>query len=271
MVVVYIRSRRRAMSESGHPCLTCLPNGEIFGNAFGAGGQLQQWDMQSGTEGNMSFVTLQSTTGRYLSSSPDGTVDATSRNIRNSEKWFLRNCDDGCVSLMSYYGKYLVNDCRFDCGKVVRADRDQLIDWAKWIIVDDAKAMTCKTPAGKVAIAGVYTAALFMPLIGAVGVVTVAKRSMVYGGSDNPFSMIMANVDRPGELTKVPVKFKTNSISKKTQAAAGAVKSASSRALGSFSSGTMSESNHSALSPEEEEEQRKLMSMRNSQLMGYSQ
>ena len=237
---VYIRSRRRAISQPGHPALSCLPNGDIQGNAFGPASQLQRWDLQAFQEGQLSYVTLRASNGHYLSASPCGMVYSTvaPNCITNNEKWFLRNCPTGgFVSLMSFHGKYLSNECRFDCGKVVRADRDTLIDWCQWILVDDPLAMTDKTTAGKMAVAGIYTASLFLPLIGAIGVVTATKRSVSYGGSRNSsFSVVLLEEDT-NRLVKVGISFSTDRISQQTSAAASSIAEGSSRLLSSATGG----------------------------------
>lgn len=235
---VYIRSRRRAMSQSGHPALTSLPNGDVVGNTFGPAGEMEVWTLQKIKDDNckLTCVTLQASNGLYLSASPDGDVDAAARTVGADERWFLRNCDDGCVALMSFHGRYLVNDCRFDCGRFVRADREQLCDWSKWILVDDPKAMTTKTPVGKVAVAGVYTAALFMPILGAIGAVTLVKRSMVYGGSENGFSIVVLN--ERGNLMKEWIEFKTEALTEAAVASACEISNSASKVFGSLTSGS---------------------------------
>lgn len=248
MVLVYIRSRRRAFSQHGHPALTCLPNGEVMGNSFGDAGPLQQWDLETGSDPNseLMYVTLRAAAnGKYLSATPHGTVNATADTFGDNEKWFVRKGQqDGecCVSWMSFHGRYLTNDGRFDCGKIVRADRDQVVPiWSQWMIVDDPQAMTCYSAGGNVRMVGAAVTTLFFPIVLGAVFITMNQRSLCYGGSDDIFSVMLldeqkkkqkhsssstANEAAP-ELIWVPLKCTSDVVSEKTSGAAHTVSEAS--------------------------------------------
>lgn len=229
MVFVYIRSRRRAMSQAGHPALTCNPNGEVQGNAFGPAGQLERWELEAVHDGNFFYVTLRGSNGKYLSAAPCGSVHChTANRVGDSEKWFLRNCPTGgFVTLRSFHGKYLSSECRFDCGKKVRAERNSMIDWCQWIVVDDPMAMTNKTTVGKVAVFSIYTASVFLPILPALGLVTATKRSVAYGGSTSTFSVILLEDETHGRLIKIPITFSRDETSQRELAAASSLIEAS--------------------------------------------
>ena len=82
--------------------------------------------------------------------------------------------------------------------------------------------MTNKTTVGRATVAGLYTASLFIPLIGAIGAVTATKRSVSYGGSTNDtFSVIV--VQDENKLVKVNLTFSQSAISQRTMEAASSI------------------------------------------------
>jgi len=208
--MVFLRSRRRILSKPGHPALTCLPNGQLLGNSFGPAGQLQRFELQlhEATESHLQYVTFQGSNGKYLSvnnnfytASTASEIKCSSKTIGDNEKWFLQNCGTGggggddacCVSIMSYYGHYLTNDHRYDCGKHV-TDRDQQVGmWSKWIITTDSDALTCYSAGMKLMKYGAIVTTLFFPIV--VGAVWIAmnQRRVAYGGSDKTFYVLQVN------------------------------------------------------------------------------
>ena len=183
-----------------------------MGNAFGPASQLdQQWELDTrlDPDNQRTYVTLRASNGKYLSATPHGTVSATADTSGDSEKWFLKNCleDRGecCVSLMSFHGHYLTNACRFDCGKVVRADRNQIVTWSKWIIVDDPNAMTRYSAGGNVRMVGAVVTTLFLPIVLGAAFITMDQRSICYGGSREVFSVLLLDEqnERPQNSTAV--------------------------------------------------------------------
>ena len=140
MVLVYIRSRRRAVSQPGHPALMSFPNGDVVGNRFGvAEGRGQKWELEemalpeTDDRPGIALITLKSVaTGQYLSASRHGVVMAQAPTVTATEQWIIQNHrpdrpGECGLSLQNYAsGKYLTNDGRFDCGKIVLADRDRV-------------------------------------------------------------------------------------------------------------------------------------------------
>lgn len=208
MVLVYIRSRRRAVSKPGHPALTCFPNGDVVGNSFGvAEGRSQKWDLQEvkGRDDGMPCITLQSVaTGQYLSASRHGTVLASTESAGETERWWIRNhrpdqpgeCGLSLQNCAS--GRYLTNDGRFDCGKIVRADREEVVPmWSEWIIVNDRQALTRYSAGGTVRMVGAAVTTLLFPLVLGAVFITMNQRSLCYGGSEEVFQVLMVNDKAP--------------------------------------------------------------------------
>lgn len=250
---VYIRSRRRAMSQSGHPALTCLPNGNILGNSFGPAAMLQQFELEIHRHDNKNvslvFATFKGSNGNYLSATPDfGIISCASSSIGDNEKWFLKKCgpdgDDACcVSIMSYHGKYLTNDNRFDCGKIVRANRDDVGMWTKWMIVDDSHAFTTYSAGMYLRKVGAVVTTLFFPVVLGAVFIVMNQRKIAYGGSDKTFSVLSVDDTSTNQtdagLIWTPLKLHTSeaahNVSEASKDAAHSISVASSTVAASIS------------------------------------
>lgn len=193
MKVVFIRSRRCGHGKEGHPALKAHPSGWVQANAFGKAGLWEEWTVHDLGDG---YIALQSFHGTFLSAKPTGDVVADGREMNSWEKWKIENRPNGFVSMRSCHGKYIACDDLWDCGKVVKADRDDVQEWEEWAFVDDPLILSSGNVRHNNIIGGVLLGAgtvlcvvsIAIPLagFGAGGVVAgstaAAVQSAVYGG-----------------------------------------------------------------------------------------